>query len=58
MKRRKFHFSKHKLLLFLNNVPDEVYLIAKDIVIFGITAAYRICEISRILLIDIEVDKE
>ncbi|KAJ8955380.1 hypothetical protein NQ318_003477 [Aromia moschata] len=35
-------------------LPDEVYLMAKVVVVFGIAGACRICEISQVTLDDIE----
>ncbi|KAJ8949106.1 hypothetical protein NQ318_012854 [Aromia moschata] len=39
---------------FLNNAPDEVYLMAKVVVVFGIAGACRICEVNQVRLDDIE----
>ena len=46
-------FTNTQISNFLNNAPDEVYLMAK-VVVFGIAGACRICEISQITLDDIE----
>lgn len=47
-------FTSAQISDFLNNAPDEVYLMAKVVVVFGIAGACRICEISQVTLDDIE----
>ncbi|XP_045460633.1 uncharacterized protein LOC123688170 [Harmonia axyridis] len=47
-------FTSTQISDFLNNAPDEVYLMAKVVVVFGIAGACRICEISQVTLDDIE----
>lgn len=47
-------FTRTQINDFLNNAPDEVYLMTKVVVVFGIAGACRICEISQVTIDDIE----
>lgn len=47
-------FTSTNISDFLNNAPDEVYLMAKVVVLLAIAGACRICEISQVTLDDIE----